>query len=154
MAFYFLEPEVPGGLGEGTEWDRTTDPYEVVKLHYEMQGWMGDELITSSPVYMVGEQVAKALQQANLSGFTLAPMTLSFSDQFRSRYAAADVPGFVWLKLGDRPMLDDFGRCSRASGATTPKPVRLKTSLLVSGRALDVLKQFRIEQCEVEEVQG
>lgn len=45
MKFYSLEPEVAGSLGPGTVMDTAVHPPRVHKLHYESDGWSGDDIL-------------------------------------------------------------------------------------------------------------
>ena len=68
MGYWILEPEVAGGLGEGTIVDPHTQPPVVSRLHYAFQGWLGDELLTTFPCYIVTERVHQALARLEPSG--------------------------------------------------------------------------------------
>src|SRR6476660_8794270 len=64
-----LAPEVAGGWGERTVADTSTHPPRVTALHYQFDGWLGDELLESFPCYIVTRRLAHALTAAGLSGF-------------------------------------------------------------------------------------
>lgn len=53
MKFYILDPEVAGGLGTQTEIDSSVHPPLVKRLHYELDAWMGDDLVQTFPCYLV-----------------------------------------------------------------------------------------------------
>ena len=53
MQYVYIEPEVAGGLGDHTVMDRSVHPPIVSKLHYQMEGWLGDALLESFPVFIV-----------------------------------------------------------------------------------------------------
>ena len=50
--YYVIEPEVAGGFGENCEIDWSTGKMQVNKLHYQFDGWLGDELLESTPCYI------------------------------------------------------------------------------------------------------
>ncbi len=47
-------------------------PPLATKLHYEVQGWFGDVLVTTFPCYLVTEETQRALQKMGFSGATFA----------------------------------------------------------------------------------
>jgi hypothetical protein len=48
MKYFYVEPEVAGGLGERTVMDRSTHPPVVKRLHYQLEGWLGDAILARS----------------------------------------------------------------------------------------------------------
>ena len=138
MRYYTIEPDVPGGLGEHSVLDTTVRPGIVHYLHYEFEGWFGDDLLTSNPIFLVTERLAKALRKAHPTGMTLADVEISKSDIFMELHPDLPLPNFLWLQVHGTPGKDDFG-FSRESGY----------SLVVSERILQILKQFNIEHCEI-----
>jgi hypothetical protein len=66
VAFYILEPEVPGGVGPNTRMDTGVHPPRVSHLHYVFEGWLGDELVESFPCWMVTESLAARIADAKL----------------------------------------------------------------------------------------
>lgn len=47
MIFYKLKPEVPGHFGEETELNQIGKTFVVENLHYVIDGWQGDDIITT-----------------------------------------------------------------------------------------------------------
>lgn len=45
MKYFYIEPEVAGGLGRNTVMNRAVHPPVVSKLHYHFDGWLGDVLL-------------------------------------------------------------------------------------------------------------
>lgn len=139
MTFYILDPEVAGGWGPNTEFTRIPGRRLVVnKLHYQFDGWLGDELLESSPCYIVTERLANAIQHHKLSGCELKAVEVSTSDQFRELYPLRRLPRFAWLDITGTAGVDDFG--TNADGR-----------LVVSERALGTLKTTQLSNCEVSE---
>lgn len=130
-SYYVIEPEVAGGFGENTEIDRSSGRMEVKKLHYKFDGWLGDQLLESTPCYIVSEQLAIEIDREKLSGAEFDEVEVTVSDQFADMYPNREIPKFVWLKVTGTPGEDDFGI---ASGLR----------LTVSERALNLLKQIGI----------
>lgn len=81
----------------------------VTRLHYVFDGWLGDELLESAPCFIATEALARALDEAQLSGFQLGEVEVSRSDQFLELYGEKDLPRFVWLKIEGSPGVDDLG---------------------------------------------
>jgi len=138
-AYYSLEPEVAGELGGDTILDRSVHPPAVGKLHYLLTGWLGDELLESFPCYIVTKRVAAALQNAGFTGYTLDSLRLEVSNQFRELCPSRHVPPFRWLRITGEASIDDFGRSN-------------EHLLVVSDRALAVLRQFTLNECEIERI--
>ena len=47
MSQYLIEPEVPGSLGENTLANFDLHPPIIEKLHFQFDGWLSDDLLTS-----------------------------------------------------------------------------------------------------------
>lgn len=136
--FYILEPEVAGGMGEGTVLDRSTHPPGVSRLHYEFEGWLGDELLTTFPCYIVTARVQDALETLAATGVGFDAVQISASETFRELNPGRKLPEFAWLKVTGTAGKDDLGLSS-------------DHRLVVSQRVLDRLKQFPLQNCEVDE---
>jgi hypothetical protein len=107
--FYSLEPEVPGGWGTDIIADATIHPPKIIKAHVEFDGWLGDELLESFPIYLVSKSLATNLLKANLTGFTIENCTISKSETFNSLYSQTSLPEFLWLVIsGDNSQYDLF----------------------------------------------
>jgi hypothetical protein len=137
MAYYYVEPEVSGELGPGTLMDTTVHPPVVSRLEYRFTDWMGDSIVESFPCYLVTDELAKQIQKAGLGGValdnvevTLAPEAEELLDQ--------PLPSWKWLKVTGHAFESDFG----VSG---------DKRLVVSDRAMDVLRQGRLENADIEE---
>lgn len=130
MAYFLLSPDVAGGLGEKTEMDYTVIPPQVTKLHYDVEGWDGDVLISSVDTFLLTKAAAKALTQAGLTGMSFDKAHVTRSVIFRELYPGRRLPRFVWFRPDGTAGVDDFGVSNR--------------HLVVSKRALDLLKPLGI----------
>jgi hypothetical protein len=128
MKYYSIEPEVAGGFGEETIIDRSCGRMEVMKLHYKFDGWLGDELLESTPCFIASERLANRIDRANLSGFKIDDVQVTKSDEFHDLHPKLGLPKFVWLKVIGTPGKDDFG--------ITPG-----LNLVVSELALQLIKE-------------
>lgn len=138
MKFYILEPEVAGGPGADTEMDATVHPLRVHKLHYELDGWMGDDLLESFPCYIVTERLMLELGKRGFSGCEFGNVEITKSEQFADLYVGKNISEFRWLKVNGEAGTDDLG-------------ISDDNMLVVSERVLKILSQFQSDHCDVEE---
>ncbi|MGA2224073.1 MAG: hypothetical protein ABSH41_06505 [Syntrophobacteraceae bacterium] len=136
MKYYQIEPEVAGGIGEHSEIDRSSGKMVVRKLHYEFDGWGGDELLESTPCFIVSERLAHEIERAQLTGISFDDVEVTKSDQFEELYPNRQLPKFVWLQIDGKPGQDDFG-------------IGKDPGLVISERALEVLKGLGISNALV-----
>jgi hypothetical protein len=138
MQFYVVEPEVAGGWGDNIIVDRSVEPVRVEHLHYQFEGWLGDELLTTHPVYICTERVAAALQAGGFSGFGFSEVEVSRSSQFEELHPGRRLRPFRWLKVTGEAERDDFG----LRGG----------HLVVSERALSCLRAFSLIHARIRTV--
>jgi hypothetical protein len=137
VKYYKLDPEVAGGWGPNTEFTRSLGtPLIVHKLHYQFDGWLGDELLESSSCFIVTRRLAGILQSRGLSGYELKAVEVSTSQQFQEYSSDRQLPDFAWLWVTGRPRNDDVA-------------MDVDGRLVVSERALDALKATQLDHCEV-----
>lgn len=136
--FYSLYPEVSGGFGDNVVYDPATR--HVSHLHYEFDGWLGDDILQTSPCcYIVTERLKDAISKIAGSGYFFAHVEISTSDQFRELYPNRDLPPFWWLQVSGQPGKDDFG-------------LSANNCLVVSERVLAAMRQnCQLEECEISE---
>ena len=135
-AFFKLEPEVAGGLGPDTSIDTSMHPPVVSKLEYTFDGWLGDELLESFPCFLVSEALGNSALAARLTGFSLGDVKVSTSPEFDELHPSIILPLFRWLRVSGVAGESDFG--------LTPD-----ASLIVSERAMEILKQHSFAHCKV-----
>jgi len=135
--YFYVDAEVPGGLAPGYTYDPEQRASSTGPLHLVFDGWMGDDLVTTSPFWFVSERLADALRASALTGFELEPATASTGEQYELITERALTP--TWLRLipvGSIEAGDDF---VFADG----------TDLLVSDAALEVLRSFHLEDADI-----
>jgi len=131
--YYVVEPEVAGGWAENSVIDRTAgEPIVVQKLHYKFDGWLGDEILQSTPFFIVSERLAREIERARLTGVGFDEVEVTTSELFRELQPDVKLPKFVWLKVNGKRGEDDF---AEASGLP---------ALVVSDRAFELLKRFGV----------
>lgn len=136
--YFYLEPEVAGGLGEHTVMDTSVHPPLVSRLHYEFEGWLGDDLLESFPCYIVTARLREGLESAGTSGCTFDDVEVSKSDTFEELYPGRELPTFYWLRVEGGAGADDFG-------------IAADHRLVASERILDLIKaNYRLNQCDIE----
>jgi len=133
--YFQLEPEVAGGLGSDSILDTSVHPPIVSKLHYEFDGPPADDLLETSPCYIVTHRLAVAIQSSGVTGFEFADLTVSMSEQYVDLYGDDELPHFRWLKPVGSAGIDDVGYADRR--------------LVVSERALAVFRECTFSNCDV-----
>jgi hypothetical protein len=141
MKYFYIEPEVAGGLGENTVMNRSVHPPVVTKLHYQFDGWLSDVLLESFPCFIVTELAKQELQVAQLTGARFDEVAVTTSEQFHELYPTRQLPNFFWFKVDGKAGLDDFG--------TAPDD-----RLVVSERAIALLRKLGISRALVTEFGG
>ena len=137
MTYYYIEPEVAGELGVNTILDSSTHPPRVEKLHYRFSGWLGDAILESFPCFIITQSAANALNENGVTGITLSDVEVSVSEEFDAMYPQKMLPQFRWIKIFGKPGKDDFG-------------IADDLRLVVSDRALRILREFGVSQSLIE----
>lgn len=141
MRYFRVDPEVAGGWGESTVADRSVHPPVIERLHYEFDGWMGDALIESFPVFILTEDAKKAFIGAGITGALFGDVKVTTSEQFEELQSGDILPKFVWLKPAGIPGRDDV--------AIVPNG-----QLVLSQRAIDTLRPFGFAHADIEPFNG
>ena len=136
--YYIVEPEVAGGLGSNTVMDSSTHPPVVSKLHYQFDGWLGDQIVESFPVYLVTENLARRIVGLKLVGSEFAEAEMTVSPQFKELHPDRTLPKFVWLKVKGTAGRDDFGIAPDGRLVVSETALNLLRS--TNPRALDVFE--------------
>jgi hypothetical protein len=135
--YSYIEPEVAGGLGKRTVMDTSVHPPIVSKLHYEMDGWLGDALLETFPSFIVTEELKEALAQLGASGMSFDDAEVTTSGEFRDLHPGRALPKFVWLKVQGAVGVDDLALADDGR-------------LVVSARVLSVLQKHGTDNALVE----
>lgn len=133
MTYRYVEPEVSGSLGDGTDLDSSVHPPAVNRLEFRFDGWLGDCLVESFPCFVLTESAKVAVETSKLSGVIFDDLVVSRSDQFNELYPGKELPAFFWAKVTGIAGRDDFGLAQ-------------DFRLVLSERALKVLEGFGLEQ--------
>lgn len=103
-----VEPEVAGGLGPRSVIERSSGRPVVLRLHHVFDGWLGDELLESTPCFLMTRSLLDRCIAAGLRGVVSGAVEVSVSDQFRELHPDRVLPEFVWAHVDGKPAADDF----------------------------------------------
>jgi hypothetical protein len=145
MSYYYIEPEVSGGIGKGTILDTKVHPPLVSELTYEFDTFPLDAILSGFPAYIVTERLKESLLRNGATGIDFAQMNIATSANFDTLklqyHADKDVPLFAWLKVDGKAGIDDFG-------------IARDNRLVVSERVLRLFEEQGIENALVEAYKG
>ncbi|MEI3611233.1 hypothetical protein [Pseudogracilibacillus sp. SO30301A] len=152
MILYFLEPEVSGGHGEhtiyGTEEDVAKEGIsgKIRFLHYEFEGWLGDDLLESTPAFIVSRNLEDELKKSEFKDYKLEKCLITMSDVFMELYPNKKLPSFArFIPLGTVEVEGEhFNNWSGHHFCLSSKG-----ELVVTKKALDFLKKFSIKYCDI-----
>lgn len=144
MKFFLVKPEVAGCLGSDTVGDRTVHPPVVEQLEYEFEDWLGDDVVSSVGVWVGTKRLQESLQAIGVTGLSFKPVHVIKARQFNQwNPGGLKLPQFLWFDITGKAGMDDFGRSPDHS-----------YRVVVSQRALDVMKTFKLEFAKIEEFQA
>ncbi|MBP3041172.1 hypothetical protein J9303_17040 [Bacillaceae bacterium Marseille-Q3522] len=156
MKLYFLEPEVSGGHGEhtvyGTEEDIAKEGIsgKVKFLHYQFEGWLGDDILESTPAFIVSSLLETELKNSNFKDYKLEKCLITTSDEFKEMYPNKGIPLFSrFIPLGKVEVEEEnFNNWSGHHFCLSPKG-----ELVVTQEALNFLKRASIDHCYITPLQ-
>lgn len=137
MSFFYIEPEVAGGLGEQTVMDESAHPPQVSQLGYCFEGWLGDVLLESFPCFIVTAAAKNELQKLGATGARFDSVEITKSEEFDELYPGVQLPEFVWLRPEGKPGRDDIATVEDGR-------------LVVSARVRELLEKMGIANALVE----
>lgn len=155
MKLYELEPEVAGGFGQNTvvaNFDNVRQKRErpiVSHLHYEFSGWLGDEILETTPCFIVTISLADSIKNSDLKGYSFEDVETSLTEEFKELYPGKTLPEFKRIipkgvvQVDGNSFVnwsgDDF--CMSQSG-----------TLIVSEKALSILQKHKFNYCDIKEL--
>ncbi len=137
VEFFYIEPEVAGGLGDHTVMNSDSHPPVVQRLHYRFDGWLGDVLVESFPCFIVTAEAADALIALGVTGAEFGPVEVTKSDTFEDMHPARELPRFTWLRPRGTAGESDFGAAPDGR-------------LVVSKRGLEALQPLGVANALIE----
>ncbi|RAF74705.1 hypothetical protein DN546_31890, partial [Burkholderia multivorans] len=99
-----LSPEATGAVGPGAQWteDSSGANTQTEALRCEFAGWLGDDLVSVNPDFVVSGTLADALRASDLTGFELrTDPVITKSSEFVSE-SSTDFPDH-WEPLDPNP---------------------------------------------------
>jgi hypothetical protein len=155
---YLLEPEVPGGWGDGTIYVNAQEVAngedripQIALLHLVIDGWLGDELLTTHPCFIMTTSLSKQLQSHRVTGFEEAPMKVSVSSIFDELQPNVTLPDFTRIAMHGSVIIDETkGRFVSWSGHDIC--ISQDASLVVTKRVLDLISKPLMSHCNVTEL--
>ncbi|WP_152559263.1 hypothetical protein [Tumebacillus flagellatus] len=147
---FLLKPEVAGGFGENTQIRKPDDEplvsKHVVHLHYEFEGWLGDELLTSHPCYIVTDRVSELLKRSGCTGLHFETVEVSTSEMFLELEPNVTLPSFKrMIPLGSIVLEGDTFEDWSGHDFSMNERCRL----VVSEKALEVLQPYIKNYCVI-----
>lgn len=139
MPYFELEPEEVGALGPSTGIDRTSWPPMIAHPTVEFDGWLGDDLVASFPLYLVTSPLAEAIESAGLTGVRLDDVVVTATEQYSGTTPRELPAGWRWLRPVGTAWQDDAWAGD-------------KGILTVSAGFMTVLDRFRAAECYADEV--
>ena len=146
MKFYQISPETAGTIGDATicsDW--SARPVVMQNLQFELESWPEDDLIEATIQGYAGtRRLADAIQAAGLAGIEFDALDMIRGDQFwlcEDEHPGETIPEYLWFKFPGKPGVDDFGMTHIKGGFP----------LIVSEKALTVLKKFKLQNCRIKD---
>lgn len=153
MNLYMLEPEVAGEIGENTVYDNYDEIVndgakpKISHLHFIFSGWLGDDIIESTPCFIITEQLKERIEASGLTGYDFQDVEISLSEEFVDLYPDRKLPNFIRLNPKGTVNLIDYETYENWSGDDFN--LSDKSYLVVSQQALDILKEGNIDNADI-----
>lgn len=152
---YLLEPEVAGGLGSNTivtNWKELRSGeqqiHKIEYLEYVFDDWLGDELLTSFPVFLVTQELATDLIEHQLTGVGIREVQITKSKLFEEINPDFELPRFVWLQPTGTVVLSQDRKVKEWSGQDLC--LSQCGDLMVTENCMTILHKYRIGHCDIE----
>ena len=102
-------PETLLDIGDNTVFDDPDSAKKsIVKLHINLENWLGDDLLWNFPEAIVTEKLRQSLEGSSFSGFYFAEMEVTFDTYFEDNYQLdIPIPKFYWMKVNGVENVDD-----------------------------------------------
>jgi len=146
MKFYQLNPDTIGSLGDDTVHEGWSDrPLKISKLQIVLDFWPDDDLVEADMYGYAGtHRLAEAIKKNGLTGVEYDDVDVEEGEQFWIRkedHPGEAVPELLWFKFVGKAGVDDFGLIQGPGSFP----------LVVSERALALLKSFNFTKCGIKD---
>lgn len=147
MKFFQISPYTIGSLGDDTVHKGWEDrPLKISKLQIVLDLWPNDDLVEADfDGYAGTHRLAEAIRKNGLTGVEYAHVDVEEGDQFwiyKKDHPDESVPKLLWFKFIGKAGVDDFGLLQGPGSFP----------LVVSERALVLLKSFSLTGCRIKEL--
>jgi hypothetical protein len=155
MKLFELEPEVAGGFGKNTiitNIEKVRQKIEkpiINHLHYEFYGWLGDDLLETTPCFIVTTSLLESIRNSDLDGYKFEDIEISKSDEFNQLYPKRILPKFKRI-LPQGTVVVSENKIEQWSGDDFC--LSQHSTLVVSERALNILRSKNIDHCDIREL--
>lgn len=146
MRFYKLEPEIAGEIGDNSIIQYENGKISKIKyLEFRFTDWLGDELISTHPCYIITENLKEEILLNKLRGIQFQNILISFSDEFFELNDSTVIPNFVQIICENKyeekndVIIQDFY-------------VNEYKELIVSENALNVFQNHTLNNCVIQEL--
>lgn len=152
MILYVIEPEVAGGIGENSVFENLEASQNekeipiISHLHYEFSGWLGDDILESTPCFIVTERLAKNIINNDLKGFKLTNVEISTNEEYNDINSNKILPSFRRLIPLGKIKIED-GKFNDWTGDDFN--LSEKNYLVVTKKALLVIEDFNFNHCDI-----
>lgn len=151
---FLLEPEVAGGLGPNTiitNEDKIKSGqdqnYQIEYLEYVMDDWLGDDLLTSYPVFIITELLASNISASQLKGVKFGQVHITKSELFEDINSDFNLPSFVRLLPQGKVELIDKITVSNWSGEDLC--LSQNNNLIVTEVSLNLFRRHTLQYCNI-----
>jgi hypothetical protein len=147
MKFFQLNPQLVGSLGDETVHDGWSDrPLKIHKFQLWLKKWPEDDLVEADMYGYAGSpRLADAIKNNQLTGIEFDHVDVIEEEQFyihKNDHPGEAVPELLWFKFTGQIAVDDFGLLQGPRSYP----------LVVSERALELLKSFSLNKCNIKDV--
>lgn len=137
--YYFIDAPIYGSLGPDTAMDTSHLPPVLKRLHYLLDSQPECDLFKGPRCYLVSRRLGEALKASKLSGYQLGDASIAASKAMLQLHPRAKVESALWLRVTGKPQADDFS-------------LDEFFRLVVSEKALKLLRSFDLEACNIYEI--
>ena len=118
-------------------------------MHFIFSGWLGDDIIESTPCFIITDDLKKWIEKSQLSGYKFQEVEVSLSDEFVELYSNREIPEFKRLIPNSSVVVEDKTYTKWSGGDFSLSD---KSYLVVSEKALDILNEYNIDNCDLYEL--
>ena len=109
MKYIKIVPEIVLSIGDRTVFINDNSNDEIIKLHINLENWLGDDLLWNFPEVIVTKKLKEALEKTDFTGFEFDKMEVTKDVYFYDNYKLKKpLPKFYWMKVTGNENKDDI----------------------------------------------